>query len=98
MKENEFISALNKRSDTQELFNTEKSSIKHSTESSIISSDKNENFNSLSDRLVFKTVKSSKQLKKRDQLQKNSLLKNKIISTTDDQISDSVVRETVQLH
>ena len=60
IKENEFISALNKRSDTQELSNAEKSFIKCFTESSIIFNDKNENFNSLSDKLVLKTVKSLK--------------------------------------
>ena len=68
MKENEFISALNKKSDTQELSDAEKSFIKCSTKSSIIFNDRNENFNSLSDELVFKTIESSKQSKKRDWL------------------------------
>lgn len=67
MKKNEFISALNKKLDTQELFNIEKSFIKCFTESFIIFNNKNEKFNSLSDKLALKTVKSLKQLKKRNQ-------------------------------
>ena len=67
MKKNEFISTLNKKLDTQELFNAEKLFIEHFTESFIISNNKNENFNFLFDKLALKTVKSSKQLKKRDQ-------------------------------
>ena len=66
IKKNEFISASDKRSDTQKLSNVKKLFIEHSTKSSIIFSDENENFNLLFDRLVFKTVKSSKQSKKRN--------------------------------
>ena len=60
MKKNKFISALNKRSDIQEFFNTEKSFIKCFTESSIISNNENENFNSLFNKLALKTVESLK--------------------------------------
>ena len=60
IKENEFILTSDKRSDTQEFSNAEKSFIKCSMKSSIIFSDENENFNSLSDELVLKTVESSK--------------------------------------
>ena len=98
MKENEFTSTSNKKSDTQEFSDTEKSFIKCSTKSSIIFSDENENFNSLFDRLALKTVKSSKQSKKRNQSQKNSLFKNKIISIIDDQILNSAVKKMIQLY
>ena len=97
MKENEFISTSNKKSNTQELFNIEKLFIKCSTKSSIIFSDRNENFNSLSDELALKTVKSLKQSKKKNQLWKNFLFKNKIISIINDQISDSAAKEIIQL-
>ena len=66
MKENESILILNKKSDTQKLFDIKKLFIEHSTKSFIISSDENENFNSLFDELVLKTVKSLKQSKKRN--------------------------------
>ena len=59
IKENESILTLNKRLDTQEFFNTEKSFIKCSTESSIIFSDRNENFNLLSDKLALKCESAS---------------------------------------
>ena len=60
MKKNEFISILNKKSDTQELSDTEKSFIKCFTESSIIFSDRNENFNFLFNELALKTIELSK--------------------------------------
>ena len=97
MKKNESILTLNKKSDTQEFFDTEKLFIECSTESSIIFSDRNENFNFLFDELVLKTVKSSKQSKKRSWFWKNSLFENKIISTIDDQILNSAARKMIQL-
>ena len=84
MKKNEFISASDKKLNTQELSDAEKLFIKHSTKSSIIFSDRNENFNFLFDKLIFKTVESLKQSKKRNWLWKNSLSKNKIIFIIDD--------------
>ena len=67
MKENESILTSNKKLDTQELFNTKKLFIECSMKSSIIFSDRNENFNFLSDELALKTVKSLKQSKKKNQ-------------------------------
>ena len=67
IKENKFISALNKKSNIQKLFNIEKLFIECFTKFSIIFNDENENFNFLFNRLALKTVKSLKQSKKKNQ-------------------------------
>lgn len=97
MKENGSISAPDKGSDTQGPSDAEKLSIERSTESPITPSDGNENFNPLSGGLAFKAVEPPKQSKKRGRPWKNPLLEDKIISTTDDQISDPAARKAVQL-